>query len=233
VAAHLLDGDLRKLTFHRDGGAPAAGSSLNDYADLLAYLDGLNADWVKAASRIGPRVLVDLLAVTGPQVAAFVASLDPHGRAVFPVAWAGEAESRNWMDTGREYTERWHHQQQIREAVGAPLLTSPEWLRPVFDVSVRALPRACRGTPAERGQAVAFAIEGPAGSQWAVVRQDAGWELFGGRPERPAAAVCLDEDTAWRGFFKALPREEMRRRARVEGDAALAEPLLGVLAVMA
>jgi hypothetical protein len=33
------------------------------------------------------------------------------------VAWAGEAESKNWFHVARDYSEKWHHQQQIREAV--------------------------------------------------------------------------------------------------------------------
>jgi hypothetical protein len=35
------------------------------------------------------------------------------------VAWAGEAESTNLFDTAREYTERWHHDMQIRSPLGA------------------------------------------------------------------------------------------------------------------
>ena len=33
---------------------------------------------------------------------------------------AGEAVSANWFDVAREFTERWHHQQQIRLAIGGP-----------------------------------------------------------------------------------------------------------------
>jgi hypothetical protein len=55
-------------------------------------------------------------------LAAAVAALPPHAEAPFGVAWAGETRSANWLDTGREYTERWHHQMQIRDAVGAPPL---------------------------------------------------------------------------------------------------------------
>src|SRR5262245_50701346 len=145
VVAHLLDGAVRKLTFHRDGlPPPPPDQPIADAQGLLVYLDALNAEWVRAARRIGPRLLVDLVDLTGAQLADFVASLDPEGEALFPVAWAGEDVSRNWMDTGREYTERWHHQQQVAEAVGAPLLVAREWLLPVIDVSMRALPHAYR-----------------------------------------------------------------------------------------
>ena len=72
--------------------------------------------------------MIDLLAVTGPQDAAYQGSLDPHAPALFNVAWAGEQTSPNWFDIGQEYTERWHQQEQIREAVGAPGLTARRWL---------------------------------------------------------------------------------------------------------
>jgi hypothetical protein len=90
IAAHMLDGDMRRLSAHRDGHAPPPpAAALASYGGLLDYLDQLNATWVAAARRIGPPVLVDLLAVTGPQVAAFVSGLDPDGPAHYPVAWAG------------------------------------------------------------------------------------------------------------------------------------------------
>jgi uncharacterized protein (TIGR03083 family) len=155
VAAHLLDGDLRKLSFHRDGHAPPAPAvPISSERELTAYIDQLNASGVEAARRLSPRLLTRLLAVSGPEVAAFVESLDPQGQALFPVAWAGEEVSLHWMDTGREYTERWHHQQQIREATGRAGLLGREWLRPVLEISLRALPHAYRGVEAEVGRSL-------------------------------------------------------------------------------
>jgi hypothetical protein len=234
VAAHLLDGDLRKLSFHRDGLAPIAPASPpGGYADLVAFLNGLNRDWIQAARRLSPRVLVDLLEITGAQVSAFVKTLDLHARAVFGVAWAGEEASENWLDTGREYTERWHHQQQVRLAVQAPLLDAPRWLRPVLEVSVRALVRACADAAGEPGATLTYDVEGPAGGAWTLVRGDGGWTLEEGAPARPTARVRLPQDLAWRLFFKAPGATARDPRVRCEGDAGLAARALGALAVMA
>ena len=71
-------------------------------------------------------------------------SIDPFAPAHWAVAWAGEEPSAHWFDVGRDYTERWLHQQQIRDAVGAPPLTGREWLHPVLDLFVRARPVAYR-----------------------------------------------------------------------------------------
>jgi uncharacterized protein (TIGR03083 family) len=236
VAAHLLDGDLRKLSFHRDGLAPPASPfPIAGERDLVRYLNALNGEWVEMARRFSPAVITELLAVSGPQVAAFVESLDPEGPARFPVAWAGEAVSTNWMDTGREYTERWHHQQQIREATGRAGLDEKHFLTPLIDVSVRALPHAYRALSADEGTRIAIRIEGPAGGTWVLERRGARWHL--GLPaagEGPMSArLSLSADTAWRIFFKALPLPEADRRVAVEGDAALGRPFLGALAVMA
>jgi uncharacterized protein (TIGR03083 family) len=234
VAAHLLDGDIRKLTFGRDGqptGRP--DRTIESYGDLVDFLNGLNAEWVRVARRIGPRVMVDLIEVTGPQVAAYVRGLDPFARAHISVAWAGEDVSPVWFDVAREYTERWHHQQQIRDAVGATPLYAREWLHPLLDTFVRALPHAYRDVEAPDGTTVSVEVAGGAGDTWTLRREGGMWRLYSGATGAAAARVRLDQDAAWRLFCKQLPREQAMQRAEVHGDRALAEPLFAALAVMA
>jgi hypothetical protein len=234
VAAHLLDGDLRKLSFHRDGHPPpATESALGGYPDLVAYINRLNREAVEAARRYSPRLLLDLLRWTGPQVADFVAALDPHGQALFAVAWAGEARSENWMDTAREYTERWHHQQHIREAVGAPLQEDSRFLGPVIAASVRALPWAYRAVGAAAGATVTLRVAGAAGGEWSIVREGAGWTLYEGAPATTGTEVTMDAPFAWRLFFKALSDGERRSGYRWTGDERLAAAMAATLAVMA
>jgi hypothetical protein len=110
------------------------------YADLVGYLNRLNAEWITATRRVSPPLLIDLLEHTGGQLARLFLELDPGAPAIFPVAWAGEERSANWFDIAREYTERWLQQQQIRDAVGAPGLTARPWMHPVLVPFVRALP---------------------------------------------------------------------------------------------
>jgi len=227
IAAHLLDTDLRRLSSQRDGYGPGPPTqSADDYKDLVAFLNRLNASWVEATKRLSPRVLVDLLEWSGPRVAELFASLPPDGPSHFSVAWAGEERSANWMDTGREYTEWWHHQMQIRDAVGAPPLLVARWLAPLLDFSVRALPRAYASLDAPEGTTVAIYVDG---EPWTVRREGGRWDLYEGAPERPTTKVRLDADTAWRIFYNAL-----RGRAGVviEGDPLLAEPLLRTRSVM-
>ncbi len=135
VAAHLLDTQLRKLSIVRDGYLPPAPP----ITDLAAFINQLNQDGVLFYRRLSPRVLISLMDLASRESVEFHASLDPYSPAAFNVSWAGEDVSLNWFDTAREFTERWHHQQQIRLAVGRPGIVTPELYHPVLDCFLRAL----------------------------------------------------------------------------------------------
>ncbi|MEI9911059.1 MAG: maleylpyruvate isomerase N-terminal domain-containing protein [Bacteroidota bacterium] len=121
VAAHLLDGNYRRIALHRDGWAISPGKPVESYTGLVQYLNDLNADWVKAAKRLSPRIITELLESTNKEVYTIFKNLDPFAIAAYPVSWAGEDISYNWFDIAREYTERWLHQQQIRKRWGIPV----------------------------------------------------------------------------------------------------------------
>src|SRR5207244_840000 len=112
--------------------------------------------------------------------------------------WAGDTVSPNWFDIGREYTEQWHHQQQIRAAVGAEPITSRELLHPVLDLFLRALPYTYRDVTAKSGTTIAVRISGEAGGVWSLQRGQQVWTLFHGAPEATDAEIYLSADVAWR-----------------------------------
>lgn len=233
VAAHLLDGQVRRLSFQRDRlpmGEPEGPEA--GYAGLTAFLNELNATWIRAARRMSPRVLIELLELTGPQLAELFASLDPDARGFLAVAWADEEDSANWFDVGREYTEQWHHQAQIRDAVAAPPLVEREWLHPVLELSLRAARRAFKDVRAAPGSSLVVHVSGEAGGTWSVVAEQGGWVVYRGEAPAATARARLDPDTAWRLFFNALPDTEARRRIASEGNLALVERLFCVRGVM-
>ncbi len=234
IAAHLLDTQIRRLALHRDGLTPLEPETpITSYRDLVAFLNQLNADWVKAARRISPPLLIDLLAFVGPQIHDFFKTLDPAAPARFPVAWAGDEASPNWFDIAREYTEQWHHQQQIRDAVGAPGLTMRSWLHPVLDTFVRGLPHRYKDVDADDGTCLVFYITGDAGGTWTLRRESPAWRLYEGRAPEAATHVRLNQDTAWRLFTKGLSPEDARSRILIEGDETLGRHVLTLVAVMA
>jgi uncharacterized protein (TIGR03083 family) len=232
VAAHLLDGDLRKLAACRDQHPLPLDGPLDTARDLARFINTLNRSGVAYAARLSPRLLTDLLATTGAWVADYIRSLPPHGPSPFAVSWAGETTSENWMDTGREYTERWHHQMQIRDAVGRRLLLTPTWMEPLLDFSVRALPHAYAALAAPTGTTVLLEVHGETAGEWSLVRTEHGWQLAQGRPATANAIVRVATDDTWRLLYNALPAADVAARVQVTGNASLAEPLLRARSVI-
>jgi uncharacterized protein (TIGR03083 family) len=233
IAAHLLDDDLRRLSSHRDGQPLPGAATITDRASLVEFVNRMNGDWVAAARHMSPRVITDLLEVTGPWVVELFRSIDSSAPAHWSVTWAGEEESAHWFDVGRDYTERWLHQQQIRDAVGAPPLTGREWLHPVLDLFVRAMPPAFREVDRKEGTTLRLVIIGSAGGDWTLRREGDGWRLYLGTAPAPAATVTMADDTAWRLFSKGLAPNAAQTRIRLDGDQALGAIALGSLAILA
>ncbi|MDF1504441.1 maleylpyruvate isomerase N-terminal domain-containing protein [Roseisolibacter sp. H3M3-2] len=230
VAAHLLDGDLRKLSAYRDGHLVPPDGPIASERDLARFVNGMNAAGVAWGARVSPRLLTELLALAGGWVADLLESLPPEAPSLFPVSWAGESASAQWMDTAREYTERWHHQMQIRDAVGAgAVLLAPRWYGPLLDASVRALPHALAAVDAPREATAAFEVAGDDAWAWTLTRGDSGWALGAARHSALAARVRATPDAAWRVLYNA-PYDPSA--VRVEGDAALGAALLRTRSVI-
>jgi hypothetical protein len=232
VAAHLLDGALRKISVYRDGHLLAPDRPLHSYGDLVGLINDLNAGGVAFSQRLSPRLVTDLLEMAGRWMAELTEGLDPHAPAIFSVAWAGESESENWMDTGREYTEVWHHQMQIRDAVGAPGLLDGRWLLPLLDFSVRALPHAYEGKNAPDGVSLALIVPGEERWAWTLLREGGRWELYQGEAGRATTTVIAEPEAAWRLLYNALPPERAREEITIRGEGSLAEPLIRARSVM-
>jgi hypothetical protein len=131
----------------------------------------------------------------------------------------------------REYTERWHHQQHIRDAVGQPGQTEPRFLHPVLATFAYALPFALHDADAPLGTIVHLHVEGQAGGDWSVMRGPNGWHLLLGAPAAAAARVELDQDRAWRLYTKGIAPDEAA--ATFTGDQRLGRRLLDAVAIIA
>ena len=233
VVAHMLDTSLRRLSFHRDAlTPPPPAQPITSERDFVAFINGLNATWVAAAQRLSPRVLTDLYERAASEAAAFFESQSLDGPALFPVSWAGEGASANWFDIGREFTELWHHQQQIRLAVGAADLTDARYLHAVLALSMRALPHAYRDVPADAGDTIVLDVTGASGGVWTLARERDRWSILEGKPDSETTHVRIDQDAAWQLLFNALPEPGARRATHVTGRAELAAPLLRTRSVI-
>lgn len=235
VVAHLLDSAVRRLSLDRDRHQPPAPDrDLSDYRELVGYLNDLNAIWVKAAERLSPQVMTDLLAQICPQVADYFETLDPEAEALFPVSWAGEVSSKVWMDVAREFTERWHHQQQIREAVGASGIDQERYVRPLLETFIRALPRSYASLEAPAGSSLRVRITDLKDLEWVLRRIPGSWQLGVVEQDlKTDASIDVSSAVAWRLFTKGLSGPEARRSARLVGDREIIEPFFSTLAIMA
>ncbi len=153
VAAHVQHDDLRRLSRTRDhvqGPVPDAGES------SLTFLNRANDRWVEVARFLSPRLPVDLLTETGHLLHRMWADadLDQLGDGVL---WAGVEIAPIWLDVARNYSEDWIHQ-QIRDAIEQPGLSSPEFLDPLLDTLMRALPKTYESLHAEGGTTVVVVL---------------------------------------------------------------------------
>jgi uncharacterized protein (TIGR03083 family) len=228
IVSHLVADDLGRVSRQRDGHREDRGP---DFEPLSAFIDRRNADWVQATRRLSPAILISLLEFGGRETQAMFEAVDPFALGG-SVSWAGPDPAPVWLDLAREFTERWHHQQQIRDALGEPLLTDPVFLRPVLATFAFSLPPAFREDDVPTGTTVDIRVDGPSGGTWSVIREAANWGLRVGASPAPTASVSMDEGTAWRMYVRAMPRNEVERSSILDGDDSLARRVLEAFALV-
>jgi uncharacterized protein (TIGR03083 family) len=232
VAAHLLDGNLRVLASAQNyNGDPP--SQIHSYQDLVDYLNSLNAEWVRAMKRVSPITLIELLEVTQQSVIDYYHTLDLWAPSRFPVSWAGEEESKNWFHLAREYTERWHHQQQIREAIGKEGIIDNKFFSPLINTFMMALPFAYRDTIATDGTVISVKVTDPSPHEWRIICRQQKWNFTSEKNSTPNTFIEMNADTAWKHFTKALPEQIASEKIKISGNQELGEPIFKMISIMA
>ena len=231
IAAHLLDTPLRGVSIGRDSYLPES-PQIHSSAELAAYINRLNQEGVSVYRRLSPAVLISMMEVASKMLAEYHAARDPFAQAPFGVSWAGEDTSANWFDTAREYTERWHHQQQIRLAANRPGIMTRELYHPVLDCFLRALPFTYRNLSAKPGALVQIVISGECGGRWNLYRADDGWQLIGVPSGEKTSETTIPQEIAWRIFTKGIERKSAESQVTVTGDAKLGSHVLGMISIV-
>lgn len=224
VALHLLDDEFGWLSRSRDGDTTGLLPTGGDYRDFVRSLDAKNERWVAGAAGLSRQVVIDLIRWTGGQVDDYFSSIDldaPSG-----VIWASDGSVPRWFDLCRDLTERWVHQQHIRDAVGQPG-THDRLLPQVLATFLWAFPHQYR-VEAPNGAVVHIGLG--AGGTWHLTRSGDGWSLERGPGAWPAARLDMTETVAWRQLT-GLPVEDGAIRA--EGPDDLVRPLLQVRGIIA
>jgi hypothetical protein len=233
VASHLLDGNLRALSTSRDNYFGEKPENIHSYQDLVSFLNQLNTSWTSATKRLSPQVIINLLEITGQEYTEHLKTLNPFDDAIFSVAWAGQETSPNWFHIAREYTEKFLHQQQIRDAVGKQDIMTKELFCPFVDTIMFAFPHTFRHISAANGTIVSIEVSTDIGGIWSVVKKDTGWELDKSKNLNSVSKVIIDPETVWKLFSKSWRPEQVIDKVNILGDVELGKQALSIVAVMA
>jgi uncharacterized protein (TIGR03083 family) len=229
LATHLVGDDLSLLARHRDGyfgTAPPAGTSPTEF---ITWLDELQMEWVRAARRMSPALVVQLLAWAGPQLVETMRAADPREVSAH-VSWAGEAPAPVWLDQIRELSEYWIHRQQLRWAVGLATDLDAAMLGPILDGFRWAYPCGLAGS-GRREDTVTIKVTGDVERRWTLVASATGWKFVDSAVDRAAATIRMDADQAWRLLTNNLPPGQQAAIA-VSGDEAMVRALLRTRAII-
>jgi uncharacterized protein (TIGR03083 family) len=229
LCCHLVGDDLGLLARNRDGflGTPAPSGS---EAEFAAWLDELQAEWVRAARRLSPRLVTDLLRWAGPQISVMFAGEDVRGRTA-SVSWAGPDLVPAWLGQARELSEYWIHRQQILQALGRPSDLRADLAGPVLDALRWAYPYRLASAVARPGDTVSVSVTGPLARTWHLVAAETGWQ-FGDQPgPRLAGSLAMNAEQAWRLLTNNMPAAG-QAALTVSGDDAITAILLRTRAII-
>lgn len=235
LVSHLIDGSLRRLSIQRDNySSNSVKVDIKTYADLVEYIQNLNRNWMNTTERLSPKILIDLLNYSENQLYSFFKTLEPEGKAIFAVQWAGEEESKNWFDIAREYTEKWHHQMQIRMALNKPLLMDKKYTEPLYDTFMLGLPhlyRELRNYPL--GETIKVTITGDLNKSWFLMKQTDKWILVDNIETKANTKIDFSEDHAWVIFTNTdREKEKYKSKLNIEGDTKFGYKLLEFVTVL-
>jgi uncharacterized protein (TIGR03083 family) len=231
IAAHLLHGSLRRVTARRDGYSPPT-PAMETTEDLIAFIQDDNRDFMRGMRRISPQIISELMGKYDEALVSIFEGLNPSEKGL-GVAWAGESVSCNWFDVAREYTEKWHHQQQIRDATGRAPLYAPDLFGPVLETFARGLPFALRDLDPREESRIVVETTGTMRLSWTLREEARGWSLWRGSDPDARTSVSIPAEVAWRVWTKSMDRGAARERVAFSGNEAVVDCIVSFVAIMA
>lgn len=235
LVSHIWCTDLHVLSRLRDGYGPldaGRGAEAPSRDAVTVAVNEHNERWVAATRGLSPRVLVDRLQESGPQVTTVFRVGDP-GAPAEPVTWAGGGPQPLWFCGARELTERFVHQQQLRAAVGQVPFDDDEVVAAVVDTFSHAFPAALAGVTAPAGTTVAVAVEDATiRRRWTFTREERGWMGRNDTADDAAASLRTDPDAFWRLLSGNLSSAEQVQRVDLAGTPTLFAALRDTRAVL-
>lgn len=231
LASHLVGDDLSFLASQRDdhrGTPPPDGL---EELGFIRWLDELQIEWVDAARRLSPRLVVELLGWLGGQVGDTVTTQDPSPLTA-SVSWASAGPVPVWLDQARELSERWIHRQQILQALARPEDLRPDLAAPVLDGLRWAYPYRLGHVRRPAGTGVVITVTGPEVElRWNLVSDGEVWQYRPWVDGLLSAELRLTTNQAWRLLSNNL-RVDDHGAPVVTGDEEIIGTLLRTRAII-
>jgi hypothetical protein len=226
LSLHLLDVDLSWLSRERDRDHSGDIEVSATHGEFVNGLADRNERWVAGARSLSHELIIGLLGWAGEELTRYLDGVDlGAGSSVY---WAGDAPM--WFDMAREFTERWVHGRQIREAAlgeqGAANLEEDQYLDLVIRTFIWGYPHQYKAE-APAGTVVAIEVEGVGG--WTLTARDDCWDLDEASVVDPVSSLTMTADAAWRLLTGAEYEES---QVRIAGRADLAELLTKVRGII-
>ena len=229
LALHILGVDFALLSRRRDrhfGTEPPSDIRSDTFP---AWLDDLQREWVTAARRISPALVMELLAWSAERLAEVFEGEDPHAVTAH-VSWAGPELMPVWLDHLRELSEFWIHRQQLLEAVGRQPDLHPELLAAILDGLRWAYPYGIRHVKPQHGAEVQIEVFGELDVTWTLRYRDR-WRFEVAGEGEAVAAIRLSADNAWRLLTNNLPETSVAQ-IEARGPTELVDALLRTRAII-
>ena len=137
-----------------------------------------------------------------------------------------------WFDIAREYTEKWHHQQQIRDATGEPPLYDSELLDPVLETFARGPPFAFRGLQPSPGTRILIQTTGLSSCAWNLVRESDVWSVLRGPEPDGHTSLSIPAEIAWRVWTRSMSPVDAAEQVEVRGDGRARDLIVSFVAIL-
>jgi hypothetical protein len=234
LASHLVDGCLRRISMQRDHFFEAEAIVPQNHHELVEFIQQKNFEWIVATRRLSSRVLVEMLKKYEQEVYELYCRLKPEDDALFSVSWAGQEKSPNWFDVARDYTEKWHHQMQMRLASGRNLLMSERFLTPLYETLLLGLPEQLnRSAFSITEQLLEVEITGEIRLRKRLINYGSHWEFHENLTDEAHTSVKIPASIGWI-LFTNTDRDKGKYLDQIQftGNEALAKNVVHLTAVM-
>lgn len=234
LASHIIDGSMRRISMQRDHHFDSEGTNPKNLDELIQHIQAINQQWIVATRRLSPRILIDMLKKYEQEVYQLYCMLKMEDDAIFSVAWAHQDVSPNWFDVARDYTEKWHHQMQMRMAVGKPLLMSERFVLPVYETFLSALPAHLNNSAfAINNHLLQLEITGEIRLVIQLIANEGKWQTLEILRPDPETIIKIPASLGWMLFTNTdREKEKYINRIEVSGLAELASAVIKLTTVL-